>query len=114
MAWSSITSSLRKAIRGAGRRIGIVVEFTFKVHPQPHSVWTSTISFATDKLPDIVDSLDLSLAHPEGRAAAECVLALSPEMTDAVGSQGSIFSMTLKKARGIFRASSNWMPSPMR
>ncbi|KAF7597048.1 hypothetical protein BBP40_010522 [Aspergillus hancockii] len=79
LASSEVNSDLFWAIRGAGQCIGVVVEFIFSAHPQPHCVWAGTITFLADKLPAIVESLNLSMKHPEGKAASQCMLAQSPD-----------------------------------
>ncbi|KAE8144540.1 hypothetical protein BDV25DRAFT_134576 [Aspergillus avenaceus] len=78
-ATDEVNTDLFWAIKGAGQCIGVVVEFMFKAHPQPHYVWTGMITFAADKLPAIIDSLNGALRHPEGKASAQCVLARSPD-----------------------------------
>jgi hypothetical protein len=83
-ASSEVNADLFWAVRGAGQCIGVVVEFTFKAHPQPHNVWTGKITFAADKLPAIIESLNLSLKHPKGKAASMCLLARPPDAASAV------------------------------
>lgn len=45
-------------IRGGGSNFGIVTEFTFKLFPQPNTVWSGMLIFTPDKLPDLVRGLE--------------------------------------------------------
>ena len=67
------------AIRGAGQTVGVVAEFVFQAHPQPNQVWSGTRSYTGEQLPAVVQSLNMALVDHGGKAAAQCVLSLSPD-----------------------------------
>ncbi|GFF64857.1 FAD binding domain protein [Aspergillus lentulus] len=67
------------ALRGAGQNVGVVEKFVLQAHPQPNLVWSGIRSYPCDRLPEVIQALNAALVHPQGKAAAQCVLALSPE-----------------------------------
>ncbi|KAE8385475.1 FAD binding domain protein [Aspergillus alliaceus] len=67
------------AIRGAGPNVGVVEEFIFRAYAQPNLVWYGKRSYPSSEVPRVVDALNRALVHPQGKAAAQCVLSLSPD-----------------------------------
>ncbi|KAJ5637144.1 hypothetical protein N7490_007023 [Penicillium lividum] len=72
------------ALRGAGPSVGIVTEFLLKAHPQPNIVWRSMRVYSCDLMPGIIQALNAALVHLQGRAAAQCLLSISPETRDPI------------------------------
>ncbi|KAF7589999.1 hypothetical protein BBP40_003443 [Aspergillus hancockii] len=67
------------AIRGAGPNVGVVEEFTFQAYPQPNKVWCGLRIHPSSEVLKVIEALYEALVHPQGRAAAQCILGLSPE-----------------------------------
>jgi hypothetical protein len=67
------------AIRGAGPNVAVVIEFKFQAYPQPNLVWSGLRIHASSEVSKVVEALNEALVHPQGRAAAQCILCLSPE-----------------------------------
>ncbi|EAW19902.1 FAD-binding oxidoreductase [Aspergillus fischeri NRRL 181] len=67
------------AIRGAGPNVAVVAEFTFQAYPQPNLVWSGLRIHPSSEVSKVVEALNQALVHPQGRAAAQCILCLSPE-----------------------------------
>jgi hypothetical protein len=72
-------SDLFWAIRGAGPNVAVVAEFKFQAYPQPNLVWSGLRIHASSEVSKVVEALHQALVHPQGRAAAQCILCLSPE-----------------------------------
>jgi hypothetical protein len=72
-------SDLFWAIRGAGANVGVLAELSFQAHSQANMVWCGTMVFAREKLTEVVEALNGALLHPQGKAAAQCIFAVSPE-----------------------------------
>ncbi|KAF7158713.1 hypothetical protein CNMCM5623_003877 [Aspergillus felis] len=72
-------SDLFWAIRGAGPNVAVVAEFKFRAYPQPNLVWSGLRIHASSEVLKVVEALNEALVHPQGRAAAQCILSLSPE-----------------------------------
>jgi FAD/FMN-containing dehydrogenase len=67
------------AIRGAAPTVGVVYEFTFQAYPQPNPIWYGMRSFPASEVQSVAEALNTALFHPRGKAAAQCLLYLSPE-----------------------------------
>ncbi|KAL3472032.1 FAD binding domain protein [Aspergillus californicus] len=67
------------AIRGAGPNVGVVYEFTFQAYPQPNLIWYGMKSYSADEVLNVAEGLNAALFHARGKAAAQCLLQLSPE-----------------------------------
>ncbi|KAL4864439.1 hypothetical protein BDV12DRAFT_205679 [Aspergillus spectabilis] len=72
-------SDLFWAVRGAGPNVGVVYEFTFQAYPQPNLIWYGMRSYPRSEAHKVVEALNGALFHPQGKAAAQCILCLSPE-----------------------------------
>ncbi|KAJ5448292.1 Disease resistance protein [Penicillium cf. griseofulvum] len=72
-------SDLFWAIRGARANVGVAAVLRFQAHAQANMVWCGTMMFARDKLTEVIQALNGCLVHPQENAAAQCVLALSPD-----------------------------------
>jgi hypothetical protein len=72
-------SDLFWAIRGAGPNVGIAEEFAFQAYPQSNLVWCGMRSYPSSEVPKVIEALNKALFHPRGKAAAQCILSLSPE-----------------------------------
>ncbi|GFF62082.1 FAD binding domain protein [Aspergillus udagawae] len=72
-------SDLFWAIRGAGPNVAVVAEFKFQAYPQPNWVWSGLRIHASSEVLKVVEALNEALVHPQGKAAAQCILSLSPE-----------------------------------
>ncbi|KAJ5273640.1 hypothetical protein N7478_008765 [Penicillium angulare] len=90
------------AIRGAGQTVGVVTEFEFKAHPQPDPVWSGIRSHSGESVLSVMCALNSALAHPGGKAAAQAVLALSPDTGSAIVSAGLFFNGPEDAAREHF------------
>ncbi|KAL3448340.1 FAD binding domain protein [Aspergillus insuetus] len=67
------------AIRGAGPTVGVVYELTFQAYPQPNPIWYGMRSYSAREVQNVAEALNTALLHPRGKAAAHCLLYLSPE-----------------------------------
>ncbi|KAJ5081154.1 hypothetical protein N7456_013392 [Penicillium angulare] len=90
------------AIRGAGQTVGIATEFEFKAHSQPSPVWSGIRSYAGENVLSVMHALNSALVHPEGKAAAQAVLALSPDTGSSIVSAGLFFNGPEEPARAHF------------
>ncbi|KAJ5143431.1 FAD linked oxidase N-terminal [Penicillium bovifimosum] len=66
-------------LRGAGYNFGVVVDFTYQAYEQKDPVFSGILGYTPDKLEEIMDALNESLANPDARFGAMCIFALGPE-----------------------------------
>ncbi|KIA75705.1 FAD binding domain protein [Aspergillus ustus] len=67
------------AIRGAGMNVGVVYELTFQAYPKPNLIWYGIRAYPADEVQNVTEALNKALFHPQGKAAAQLLLHLSPE-----------------------------------
>ncbi|KAL2848272.1 FAD binding domain protein [Aspergillus pseudodeflectus] len=67
------------AIRGAAPTVGVVYELTLQAYPQPTPIWYGMRSYPASEVQRVTEGLNTALFHPRGKAAAQCLLYLSPE-----------------------------------
>ncbi|KAL2786023.1 FAD binding domain protein [Aspergillus keveii] len=91
------------AIRGAAPTVGVVYEFTFQAYPQPNPIWYGMRSFPASEVQSVAKALNTALFHPRGKAAAQCLLYLSPEDGKTpIVSTVLFFDGSEEEARGHF------------
>lgn len=90
------------AVRGAGANIGVAAELTFQAHTQANMVWCGSMIFTHDKLPVVLEALNGALLHPQNNAAAQCVLALSPDTGTPVVTTVLFFNGSEEEGRRHF------------
>lgn len=66
-------------LRGAGYNFGVVVNFTYQAYDQKDPVYAGLLGFTPDKLEDIMEQLNRSLANPDPRSGAMCIFAQAPD-----------------------------------
>ncbi|KAJ5787887.1 FAD linked oxidase N-terminal [Penicillium paradoxum] len=66
-------------LRGAGYNFGVVADFTYQAHEQKDPVYAGLLGFTPDKLEGVIGALNESLANPDSRFGAMCVLSLAPD-----------------------------------
>ncbi|KAJ5245811.1 CAZyme family AA7 [Penicillium chermesinum] len=66
-------------LRGAGYNFGVVVDFTYQAYDQPDLVFCGVLGFTAGQLERVVEQLNATLATPDPRSGAMCVLALAPD-----------------------------------
>ncbi|KAL4985694.1 FAD binding domain protein [Aspergillus falconensis] len=67
------------AIRGAAPNVGVVYELTFQAFPQPNRIWYGIRTYPASEVGRVAEALNGALFHPQGKAAAQYLLHLSPE-----------------------------------
>jgi hypothetical protein len=90
------------AIRGAGANVGVAAELRFQAHAQANMVWCGTMVFARDKLTEVIQTLNGCLVHQQENAAAQCVLALSPDTRAPVVTTVLFFNGSQEEGRTHF------------
>ncbi|EAW11715.1 FAD-binding oxidoreductase [Aspergillus clavatus NRRL 1] len=65
-------------LRGAGYNFGVVVSFTYQAHEQTNPVYAGILAFPPDQLEAVVTQLNATVAEPDPRAGAICILAQPP------------------------------------
>lgn len=66
-------------LRGAGYNFGVVVEFTYQAYDQSPLVYSGILAFSPDKLEKVVELLNGTLADPDARSGAMCIIAQVPD-----------------------------------
>ncbi|KAJ5636882.1 uncharacterized protein N7484_010195 [Penicillium longicatenatum] len=66
-------------LRGAGYNFGVVVDFTYQAYDQAELVFSGVLGFTPDKLEQVFEQLNGSLASPDSRSGAMCFFALAPD-----------------------------------
>ncbi|KAJ0421102.1 FAD binding domain protein [Aspergillus carlsbadensis] len=67
------------AVRGAAPTVGVVYELMLQAYAQPNPLWYGMRSYPARVVQRVVEALNAALVHPRGKAAAQCLLHLSPE-----------------------------------
>lgn len=65
-ASESENSDLFWAVRGAGHAFGVIVEFTYRAHPQESSVWAGLLAFPPNNLETFVTASNQVIAASQG------------------------------------------------
>ncbi|KAL4947846.1 FAD binding domain protein [Aspergillus filifer] len=93
------------AIRGAAMNVGVVCELTFQAYPQPNLIWYGMNSYPADDVVHVAEALNASIFHPQGKAAAQCVVHLLPDdMKTPVVSTVLFFNGSKEEAHEHFAA----------
>lgn len=66
-------------LRGAGYNFGVVVEFTYQAYEQSQLVYSGILAFSPDKLEKVIELLNGTLADPDARSGAMCIIAQAPD-----------------------------------
>lgn len=66
-------------LRGAGYNFGVVVDFTYQAYDQAEQVFCGILGFQSNRLENVIEQLNATLATPDPRSGAMCVLALAPD-----------------------------------
>ncbi|KAJ5526548.1 FAD linked oxidase N-terminal [Penicillium frequentans] len=66
-------------LRGAGYNFGVVVDFTYQAYDQAQMVFSGVLGFTPDKLEQVFEQLNTSLANPDSRSGAMCFLTHAPD-----------------------------------
>lgn len=67
------------AIRGAGQNVGVAYELTFQAFAQPNMIWYGMRTYPASEAERVAEAVNEALFHPQGKAAAQYLLHLSPE-----------------------------------
>ncbi|OQE21081.1 hypothetical protein PENSTE_c012G09765 [Penicillium steckii] len=100
---STENSELFWALRGAGQNFAIVVEFVFQGYSQHNDVWNGTITYHPNQLAEVIQALNSSLFHVDGKAAAQCVFSLSPDNEEPLITTVLFFNGSEKEGRHHFK-----------
>lgn len=77
-ASESENSDLFWAVRGAGQSFGVAVEFTYRAHPQPSTVWAGQLAFLPDNLAALAAAANQLVASSQGNSGLMLVFACPP------------------------------------
>ncbi|KAJ6005216.1 hypothetical protein N7451_003160 [Penicillium sp. IBT 35674x] len=66
-------------LRGAGYNFGVVIDFTYQAYDQAETVFSGVLGFTPDKLEQVFEQLNTSLANPDSRSGAMCFLTHAPD-----------------------------------
>ncbi|KPM36002.1 hypothetical protein AK830_g10582 [Neonectria ditissima] len=95
-------SDLFWAIRGAGAQFGVVTRFTARIHRQG-PVWSGTIAYTPDKLPELVEVANE--LHDRHNSEGHCIalgIGYGPDNVTRVVSAIPCFHGTEESAKGYF------------